>query len=154
MFVCTQESQKRTWDILELELQSVVSHWCGCWELNSDPLYNDHFSSPVCMGVLPVCVSLHHMYAVACRSQKRAGPPGTGLTDCCELPCGNHTPALWKNSRRSQPPSSAVWCFRGSTGQGQQQNCVPAIKKKYLFKMWTSVKFWGWFCSSVGRVSA
>jgi hypothetical protein len=34
----TQECQKRASDLLELELQTVVSHNCGCWESNQDPL--------------------------------------------------------------------------------------------------------------------
>lgn len=37
--LCVQETKEANgFDLLELELQMVWAAWCGCWELNSDPL--------------------------------------------------------------------------------------------------------------------
>ena len=40
------------------------------------------------MGVLPACVSVHHVCAVPVEARRGCHIPGTGVTDSCELLCG------------------------------------------------------------------
>lgn len=42
-----------------------------------------------CMGILPVCLSVHHLCVLVHRDQKRVSDaPGVGVTLGCEGPCG------------------------------------------------------------------
>lgn len=43
----------------------------------------------ICVGILPVCISVHHMHALCpWRSEDGIESSGTGLTDGCDPPCG------------------------------------------------------------------
>lgn len=41
------EARRRYWDLLEPELQVVVSCPCGCWELNLSPLEEQQVLLPI-----------------------------------------------------------------------------------------------------------
>jgi hypothetical protein len=36
----------------------------------------------MCMGILPVCMSVHHVHAVPMKPEEDVGSPETGVTDC------------------------------------------------------------------------
>lgn len=44
----------------------------------------------MCIGVLPACMSVHHLYIV---SEENISSPGTGVRDSYELLCG-----CWKSN--------------------------------------------------------
>lgn len=41
------EARRSYWDLLESELQVVVSRQCGCWELNLSPLKEQQVLLPI-----------------------------------------------------------------------------------------------------------
>jgi hypothetical protein len=46
------------------------------------------------MGVLPVCMSVHYLYAVTVEASTGIRSPGAEVTDSCELPRGCWEPNL------------------------------------------------------------
>ena len=46
------------------------------------------FSNLMCVGVLPVCISVYHVQALPKEARIGLWIPGIGVTDGCEPPCG------------------------------------------------------------------
>ena len=63
------------------------------------------------MDVIPVCISVNHMYAVP---KDGVGSPGTGVTSSCLLPCG---------------------CWELNPGPLEQQTVLPSTERLVQFQL-------------------
>jgi hypothetical protein len=58
-------------------------------ECTQNFLWSSFLHFILCVSVLSVCMPKHHLYAwYPKKPEDGLGFPGTGVTDCCEPPCG------------------------------------------------------------------
>lgn len=58
------------------------------------------------MAILPVCMSGQHLHVVPKEARRGLQSPGTGVLDCCELPCDR--PKLGPLKEQSLPIATGL----------------------------------------------